>query len=262
MNNQAVYATPFEEMFRRLTPAERRELLDSIREYGVQMPITVYQSPKHGPSIIDGMNRWSVCQELGISCPVNNVGEIKDSDARDLAEAMNLARRHLSPADWRVMSLARANRIKRVKEKRKEGKSLRVIAEEEGVSVKTVHMDLEEQPSVTPVTVEPPSECPPAPTPEPEPPPVITGKNGKTYRQATKPKPPPPAPPKVTQPATDQSATNAGDVAADLKALAQELTTAVGLLSALAAKADQQRKIDVSKARRLLSELNLVLRGA
>ena len=81
------------------------------------------------------------------------------------------------------MPAARAERIKRVAEKRREGKSTRAIAEEEGISQPQVMHDLKEA-GDTPVS------------PEPE---TITGKDGKTYS--------------ATQPAKDDDIGEMGDLA-------------------------------------------------
>ena len=169
------YAMPFADLFRELTPAEKMELTESVRANGVMTAVSVYTSPKHGPSLIDGANRWAISGELGVPCPVNDLGEMNDAQARDLAEQLNHCRRHLSPQDWRDMAAKRAERIKRVAEKRQGGKSIRDIAGEEGVDSKTIQKDLKKASGVdgsTPEAFE------------------VKGKDGKTY-PATKPKPKP-----------------------------------------------------------------------
>lgn len=192
------YATPFADLFRELTPAERRELTDSIRAAGVLSAVLVYTSPEHGPSILDGLNRWAIARELGVPCPVNDLGSMGDQDARELAEQANHCRRHLTPADWQAMAAARAERVKRVAEKRKEGKSLRTIAEEEGISEKTVRKDIDEA-TADGSAVEPESG-------------KVMGKDGKE-RPATQPaKPKPARPQEVTaQPVSQPESKPVGD---------------------------------------------------
>ena len=195
------YAMPFDDLFRPLTPAEMRELRASVTAHGVKSPVTVYPSPAHGPAIIDGANRWTISGELGIDCPVNDLGEMSDKDARELAEQLNHCRRHLTPADWREMAAARAERVKRVAEKRQQGKSLRTIADEEGVSEKTVRKDIEEA-TADGSAVEPGTG-------------KVMGKDGKE-RPATMPKPKTPVEPVITpEPAssvdTENSATSEDD---------------------------------------------------
>lgn len=132
------------------------------------------------------------------------------------------------------MASARANRIKRVAEKRKEGKSLRTIAEEEGVDPKTIQKDLKDAAGVDPSTPEPTPEQPPAPTGEFPQLKTTTGRDGKTYRQ------PPKAPATAAKPATVPTVPTVPTAPVDdsarlLRALTQQLTETAGLLSALAA---------------------------
>jgi hypothetical protein len=82
-------------------------------------------------------------------------------------------RRHITQEE---REQARAERVERVAKKRREGKSTRQIAEDEGVSHVQVFRDVKEA-TVTGVTVEPPHD-------------KIIGKD-KKVRPATKPKPPP-----------------------------------------------------------------------
>lgn len=267
MDASDTYATPFDDLFRSLTPAERRELTASITEHGVRVPVTVYTSANHGPAIIDGGNRWSICQELGIDCPVNDLGEMKDAEARELAEQLNHCRRHLSPKDWQGMAAKRANRIKRVVEKRKEGKSLRVIAEEEGVDKKTIQKDLEEA-GGGPSPPEPESE---QPSPPPAPP-TVTGRDGKTYT-ATKPKPvspPPPAPQQQPRPLPPTPQPRpmptppppAPDNTALFRAFSEDMAGTIARLSTLSVEPAAAGRIDWARARRLLDELNALLTGS
>jgi ParB-like chromosome segregation protein Spo0J len=170
--NRPNYAIPFADLFRELTPAERRELAESIKNNGVMVAVNVYTSAKHGPSLLDGANRWTISGELGVPCPVNDLGTMSDKDARELAEQLNHCRRHLTPADWRDMAAKRAERIRRVVEKRQQGKTQQQIADEEGISKPQVQRDLKEAVG-TGVPTEPEAG-------------TVKGKDGKTYK-ATKP---------------------------------------------------------------------------
>jgi ParB-like chromosome segregation protein Spo0J len=244
----ARFATPFADLFRSLTPAERKELAASIREHGVRVPVMVYTSAKHGPSIIDGMNRWEITQEAGIDCPVNDIGAVSDKQAAQLAEQLNHCRRHLSPADWRDMRDARAARVKRVAEKRKEGKSLRVIAEEEGVSAPQVLADLK----VAEAGVK-------GLTPEPETPPEVKGKDGKTYKAAAKPSSPAPkakAPKPVSQPESKPVGDpEPADSGAELVAMFDTLRTVVAAVQAA------KRKVDWDAVASHVAAIERLLRG-
>ena|SRR5699024_6529642 len=75
----------------RLAPDEYAELEQSIRENGVQVPITV------GPDgrIIDGHHRDEIARNLDLHCPrVTAQGD--EAKLRGLAFSLNLHRRHLS----------------------------------------------------------------------------------------------------------------------------------------------------------------------
>jgi transposase len=68
-----------------------------------------------------------------------------------LRHALDPLRPHLTPEQQQAV---RAERVKRVAAKRAEGKSLRAIAAEEGVSVKTVHQDMSGATGVAPDVAE------------------------------------------------------------------------------------------------------------
>jgi hypothetical protein len=169
------YATPFADVLRGLTPVELESFRESIRDHGntIYSPITVYQSERHGPAIIDGHHRYQLSQEMGIDCPVVDLGVIPDATAKVLARQLNTARRQLSYQEWQELNAAdKAERVKRVAEKRGEGKSLRTIADEEGVSDQTVRNDLKTA-GAKGFAPEPDSG-------------IVTGKDGKQY-SASKP---------------------------------------------------------------------------
>lgn len=156
--NGFTYAAPFADD--PLTPAERATLTRSIARRGVLDTVHTYDSPAHGPAILDGVNRAEVAAEVGKPVPVKHLGRMTDDEARELAEEKQLGRRNLAADAY----ARRVKRIERVVEKRTEGKSLRTIADEEGVSLGQVQRDLEA--GVSPDT------------PEPE---TVSGRDGKTY---------------------------------------------------------------------------------
>ncbi len=138
--NDGTYRVPFAELFRDLKPAEERELRNSIAAVGVKHVVHVYHSPTWGDScVIDGANRLRIGAELGKTVPTETLN-VTDEEARRLAEDLNAARRQVTPEE---ATAARAKRIERVAEKRTEGKSIPVIAEEEGVSIGQVQRDIE-----------------------------------------------------------------------------------------------------------------------
>lgn len=63
-------------------------LKDSITNIGVQEPITTYEG-----MVLDGWHRWTAANEVGVSCPTVELGDV---DPQDFVLAKNKARRHIS----------------------------------------------------------------------------------------------------------------------------------------------------------------------
>lgn len=73
---------------------ERLAVKESIQQIGVQIPVIISLKPTRG-RIIDGYNRWEICKELGMSCPVT-FKEYESVEAEDKAAlALNVQRRQL-----------------------------------------------------------------------------------------------------------------------------------------------------------------------
>jgi hypothetical protein len=117
---------PASEPFPLLEGAEYQALLDSIAKHGQVVPIILLDG-----KILDGRNRYRVCMELGIE-PVTVNFTLDGSTAADVAEALNLVRRHLD-------AKARATIAAKLREK---GMSERAIAENLEVSKTTIHKAL------------------------------------------------------------------------------------------------------------------------
>ncbi len=130
------------------TPA-LKTLGESMKANGQREPIWVLDR-----QILDGRNRFKACEIAGIE-PVfaDYEGPADEASLRAFIEDKNEHRRHLT-VDW--LSKKREERVKRVAEARQEGKSIRTIAEEEGVSVGQVQRDVEKA-TVSGDTVAPPS---------------------------------------------------------------------------------------------------------
>jgi len=145
------------QIMRPLTREERETLKDSIRLTGVKSPI---EYDERG-NVLDGHHRLEICAEFGITDfpRIVRVGMSEEEKIEHIM-ALNLARRHLTPED---MMEARKERIARVGQARKQGKSQRAIAEEEGISRAQIRQDLKDSGG---------QGCPPE---------TITGKDGKTY---------------------------------------------------------------------------------
>jgi hypothetical protein len=148
---ERTFTVLFPDLLRPLTPAERANLRESIQSEGMFVPIIVDE--KDG--IIDGINRATIASELGYDLdelPLQVVDYLTTAGKRKMVLDLHWARRHLTPDEQQAL---RQQRIARVAEARQEGKSLRTIAEAEGVSHQQIKRDLDEAATVTGVTVEP-----------------------------------------------------------------------------------------------------------
>jgi DNA-binding CsgD family transcriptional regulator len=102
---QTPEAPPFQVM-PPFTADEYAALREDIASNGVLVPITVDQ---HG-TIIDGHHRQQIASELGTPCP-RVVQEFTDDEKRhDLAQALNLKRRHLTREQFRELIAAESKR--------------------------------------------------------------------------------------------------------------------------------------------------------
>lgn len=108
------------------------DLCSDIRANGLDKPITLYQG-----KILDGRNRYRACLEVGLP---PRFEAYKGDDPEAFVETQNDYRRHESME--RLMQ-RREERIQRVARKRREGKSTRQIATEEGISESQVRRDLD-----------------------------------------------------------------------------------------------------------------------
>lgn len=87
---------PLSSAFPNMTTDEFVELLDSVREIGIQVPIVLFED-----KIIDGWHRYRASVELDIECPAIDLAD--DLDPQLFVIAHNLARRNLS-ASQRALS--------------------------------------------------------------------------------------------------------------------------------------------------------------
>lgn len=135
-----IYTVWYPELTRSLTNAEYKSLKTSIEKRGIKMPVVVDENNY----IIDGIHRLSIAEELRLdpdAIPHEIVAGLTEEQKHDLAVSLNADRRHLDIED---LKLLRAQRIERVVQGRKEGKSLRTLASEEGISKTQIKYDLEE----------------------------------------------------------------------------------------------------------------------
>jgi hypothetical protein len=132
----------FPDLLRPLHGEERERLRASIRTDGVQVGVIVDEHD----GVIDGRNRLTEAALLNADVPIVVRAGLTEEQKLRLALDLNDARRHLTPGD-RKQAQARAEelrkeRVARVAEAKRQGKSTRTIAEEEGVSQTQVQADL------------------------------------------------------------------------------------------------------------------------
>lgn len=106
----------------------RAALRDSITRFGVLVPIAVTPEGQ----IIDGHNRWEIAQELGVSCEQKVYAVSTPEQALELAETLNMDRRHLDRDTRATLAVSL----------REQGHSLRAIAGALGASKSQVARDL------------------------------------------------------------------------------------------------------------------------
>ena len=78
---------------------EMNELVDSIRESGVIVPLIVRSRPAGGYEIISGHRRCEACRELGIEKVPVRVQELTDDEATILMVNSNIQREHVLPSE-------------------------------------------------------------------------------------------------------------------------------------------------------------------
>lgn len=81
---------PLSAAFPAMSADDYQTLKDSINEIGVQNPITLFEG-----MVIDGWHRYSAANDLGMECPIVELGDV---DPRDFVLAQNKARRHVTQA--------------------------------------------------------------------------------------------------------------------------------------------------------------------
>ncbi len=81
---------PLSAAFPAMPEEDFQALKDSIDAIGVQNPITLFEG-----MVIDGWHRYTAANDLGMHCPVVELGNV---DPRDFVLAQNKARRHITQA--------------------------------------------------------------------------------------------------------------------------------------------------------------------
>ena len=89
---------PLSAAFPAMAADDFQGLKDSIMEIGVQNPVTLFEG-----MVIDGWHRYTAANELGMDCPVVELGDV---DPRDFVLAQNKARRHVTQAQLAMATTA------------------------------------------------------------------------------------------------------------------------------------------------------------
>lgn len=161
---------PAANRYREHTPEEFAALVASVSELrGVAVRIALLDG-----KIVDGRGRYAAMKAAGIAPQEKDFLVVRwaPSEVPRRLAALNEARRHLSPEELQAQ---REERVGRVAEARQEGKSLRAIAEEEGVSEVQVRRDLEKASTAPGGAVEPKSG-------------TVTGRDGRQRTASPKPR--------------------------------------------------------------------------
>jgi ParB-like chromosome segregation protein Spo0J len=182
---------PFTEHFRRHTAEELELMEQSIKSRGCRQPVlTYFDIDMQRFCILDGEGRLTIAIKLNLDVEMRNEGYLDTQQAFDEARIYNDHRRQDTPEE---VNLRKKERVERVIQKRKDGKSIRTIAGEEKVSVATVQRDLES--TVSGDTVPKDGK--------------VVGKDGRT-QPATRTKPPP-APPEDSDDGDEEPEREVGD---------------------------------------------------
>jgi ParB-like chromosome segregation protein Spo0J len=90
VNKMTYQQHPLSAAFPAMSADDFAALRESIENIGVQNPITLYEG-----MVIDGWHRYSAATDLGMDCPVVELGDV---DPRHFVLAQNKARRHITAA--------------------------------------------------------------------------------------------------------------------------------------------------------------------
>jgi hypothetical protein len=104
--------------FRSLIPAlsdeERKQLEANIVEHGgARDPLVVWQREDAGDILLDGHNRYEICERLGLPYEVEHLEFDTRDEAADWIDRNQLGRRNLSKQDYKLLLGRRYNRAKK-----------------------------------------------------------------------------------------------------------------------------------------------------
>ncbi len=117
---------PLSKMFPIIVSEDFAALIESIRQHGLQEPITLF-----GGQVLDGRNRLRACKDLKIMPKFVHFRGAEEK-AREFVIAKNVARRHLSVGQLAVIAAEYLQTLP--KAKRGEGKLRERVAKKFGIS--------------------------------------------------------------------------------------------------------------------------------
>lgn len=130
---QALTQHPLSAAFPGMAPLDFVDLLNDIRENGVQQPITVFED-----MVLDGWHRYRACRQIGCQCPS---APFTGNDPVRFVLSLNLNRRHLTgsqKAEAVVACNAWAPSGRPKGEAASPFPTVKTMAEEAGVSERTI----------------------------------------------------------------------------------------------------------------------------
>jgi hypothetical protein len=143
----------FQNLIPALSTEEREQLEANIVEHGgARDPLVVWQRDDAADILLDGHNRYEICERLGLPYEVEHLEFDTRDEAADWIDRNQLGRRNLSKQDYKLLLGRRYNRAKKSHggqdgntnaaknevEKVTTSKTAERIAKDHGVSEKTV----------------------------------------------------------------------------------------------------------------------------
>lgn len=108
---------PIAEMLPPLRDDEYAQLKADIAENGLNDPISVWVN-KNGHWVVDGLNRWKICKELGKEAETEPWDFGGDADVAKFVISRNLHRRHLTDSTRAMLAARLAEHFKPAAEER------------------------------------------------------------------------------------------------------------------------------------------------
>lgn len=136
----------FKYLIKPLPKEQRDSLRDNIKKYGLREPLVVWREKN---ILVDGHNRYDICQELGIKPEITHYSFSDENEAKMFIIENQIIRRNLQPYEKIEVYLkvkdalqALGAQAKKTRGKQKKHNTLLILAEKTGYSHDTVHKAL------------------------------------------------------------------------------------------------------------------------